>query len=223
MKNSYLIAGVILVVIILGVVLRGNKTEAPVAQPDGAENKVSGPLVDGSYNLQASSSVISWEGEYLTGLTENGTVKLSSGEFVIQNGLITSGEFIIDMDTIESIPHKDMLVTHLKADDFFGVKTYPTAKFIFKKMIPSSEEGAKVGRYVIAGDLLVRGITQPISFTTTLRSDRNELEATASFAINRADWEVKYNSASSFKDFGDKIIRDAVTIGLDLKGVKVIQ
>lgn len=223
MKNSYLIAGLVLVVVILGVFLRSKKIEAPLAIEKDFEKVGVTALVDGDYKLDTNNSVISWEGEFVNGMSEKGTFKLTSGQFTIKGGIIDSGEFEIDMNSIDSIPHKDRLVAHLKSADFFETETYPTAKFILKKMIPSSEEGAKVGRYVIAGDLVMKGITKPISFTTTLTGGQNGLNASASFAINRADWEVKYNSATFFKDLGDKIIRDAVTIGLDLKGTKVIQ
>lgn len=223
MKNSYLIAGLIIVVVLLGVFLRSQKTEAPVTDEKKSETGVVTALVDGTYKLDNKNSVISWEGEFVNGFSEKGTLKLTSGEFGVKDGLITSGQFEIDMNSIDSIPHKDRLVAHLKSADFFETETYPTAKFILKKMMASSEEGAKVGRYIIAGDLIMKGITKPVSFTTTLSSTQNGLSATASFAINRADWAVKYNSATFFKDLGDKIIRDAVTIGLDLKAVMVIQ
>lgn len=167
--------------------------------------------------------MINWEGEFVTGMSEKGTVGLKSGEFTVENGLITSGEFVIDMNQIDSTPTKEKLVTHLKSDDFFGVATYPTATFTLKSMAPTSEEGAKEGRYVVAGNLTVRGITKPISFTATFRTEGNTLTADASFAINRADWEIKYNSATFFQNLGDKIIRDAVVIGLDLQGERVIQ
>lgn len=223
MKN-YIIAGVVLVIVILGFVFMGNKTEAPLQQNENTEQGVVAALSDGQYRLNTEASAISWQGEYLTGLTEQGTVKLESGEVTVEGGLITGGEFTIDMSTIESEPHKEKLVSHLKSDDFFGVETNPTAKFVFKSMTPTSAEGAKTGRFVVAGDLTVKGITKPISFMTTLSTpSEGTLKATSELAINRADWEIKYNSASFFSDLGDKIIRDAVSIGLDLQAEKVIQ
>lgn len=222
MKNSYLISAIVIVAVLLGVFLRSTKTEAPIIVSSESAKSISA-VSDGSYELSISDSFISWEGEYLTSLSEKGTFKLSSGNLVVEGGLITSGEFTIDMNSIESIPYKDMLVNHLKSKDFFEVETYPTAKFVLKKMIPSSEEGAKIGRFVIAGDLTIKGITQPVSFIVTMTQDGKVLGATASFAINRADWEVKYNSPTFFKDLGDKIIRDAVSVGLDLKAVMVLQ
>lgn len=230
MKNSYIISFTIVAVAILGFVLAGRKTEAPMEKESVSEKEQvatnfegNANFTDGKYALDTSSSKILWEGEYLTGLKENGTVMLKSGEVTVEKGIIKSGSFVIDMNTIESIPHKDRLVSHLKNDDFFSVDTYPTATFVFKNITPTSEVGAEEGRFVIAGDLTVRGITKPISFMVTLSGSDEAIMARASFAINRADWEIKYNSPTFFGDLGEKIIRDAVSIGLDLKAYKVIE
>lgn len=224
MKNSYFIALAIVLVAIIGFMISSKKTEAPIKENIKVEDNSLGTILDGEYKLDTSSSTIYWEGEYLSGLKEGGTVKLSSGSIKVQDGQIMEGVFTVDMNTIDSVPHKDMLVNHLKSDDFFGVEVYPTAEFKLKKMVSSSDEGARSGRFVFAGDLSVRGITKPISFTATLSNNAsNELSAKASFAINRADWEIKYNSPTFFRNLGDKIIRDAVLIELDLKAQRVIQ
>lgn len=229
MNNSYIIAGTIVIVAILGFIIASKKTEAPLeknnvgSEQTGSQIEGNANFSDGKYTLDTENSKVLWEGEYLTGLKENGTVMLKSGEFEVSGGLITSGQFVLDMNTIESIPHKDKLVAHLKNDDFFSVETYPESVFVFKKMMPASEEGGSEGRFVIAGDLTVRGKTVPISFGATLSGADNSMSAMAEFAINRADWEIKYNSQTFFSDLGDKIIRDAVSIGLDLRAQKVIE
>ncbi len=226
MKNSYYIAGVIVIIAIVAFVFAGRKTEAPTSMVTGdtaSTTSASYVYTNGTYDLNTSSSAISWEGEYLSGLTEKGAVMLKSGSLKVENGLITGGNFVVDMNSIDSLPHKDLLVNHLKSNEFFGVETYPTATFVLKKMIPSSEEGAKEGRYVIAGDLTIRGITKPISFLATIKQEEGSLHSTALFAVNRADWEVKYNSPTFFSGLGDKMIRDAITIDLDLKADKVLQ
>lgn len=223
MKNTYLAAGVVILVAVLGFILVSKKTEAPLQQVETSNDNIVS-FSDGLYELDTSASAVSWEGEFLTGVSEKGTIGFKSGEFKVSQGFATSGEFVIDLNTIDSIPHKDRLVSHLKSDDFFGVASNPTAKFVLKKMVPSSEEGMRDGRYVFAGDLTIKGITEPISFTAVVTPENeNTLKATASFAINRADWEIKYNSPTFFSNLGDKIIRDAVVIGLDLKAQKVIQ
>lgn len=222
MKNSYIVVGAIILIAALVFIFNSKKTEAPVEQLEGTNQPVA--INSGEYKLDIEKSSLGWKGEFVTGMSEEGTVKLSSGSVVVENGAINSGEFVIDMNTIESIPLKEKLVAHLKNDDFFSVNKYPTAKFVLKTFAPSSDEGVKVGRYVISGNLTVRGIEKPISFmATVLPTEDGGLTATGSFAINRADWQVKYNSSSFFTNLGDKIIRDAVEITLDLKAQKVIQ
>lgn len=222
MKNSYIVVGLIVVIVALFFLFNSKKTEAPVE--DLSSDKVVSAISTGEYKLNTETSKIGWRGEFITGMSEEGIVKLSSGSVLVEEGVIKSGEFVIDMNTIESIPLKERLVAHLKSDDFFSVDKYPTAKFVLRSFAPSSEDGAKVGRYVVSGNLTVRGIEKPISFmATVVPTEDGSIKATGSFAINRADWEVKYNSSSFFTNLGDKVIRDAVEITLDLEAQKVIQ
>ena len=229
MKNTYIIAGLVVVVAVAAFAF-SRETKAPVEekvlnQENVATSTTTISTVDkGSYDIDTQASVITWHGEKIVGGGHTGTIKLSSGNFAIAENGAVSGEFTIDMNTIESDENIADLEKHLRSDDFFGVATYPTGKFTLKSVAASSEAGAAAGRYVFSGDLTLRGITKPVSFTATLDSDEaGNIYAKGSFAINRADWEVKFGSSSFFKDLGDKVIRDAVTIGLDLKGKKVIQ
>lgn len=222
MKNSYLIAGAIVIVIALFFVFSGRKSEAPVEESVVTEEAIT-VLIAGDYRLNTEESFVSWEGEYLTGLKEQGTVKLQSGNLTVSDGSIVGGEFVVDLNTITSEPYIERLVNHLKSDDFFGVETYPTAKFVLKTFEPTTGDGSSLGRYVIAGDMTIRDITLPISIIATVTEEDDTLIAKSSFALNRADWEIKYNSASFFSNLGDRVIRDAIVIGLDLKAQKVIE
>ena len=223
MKDSYIAGGVIILIIILGFIFANRGAEAPVKEE--LDNKItpSVTLSDGKYELDIASSTISWHGEYLKGLAEEGTVNLLSGNFIISENRVKEGSFEIDMNSIESTPHKDKLVEHLKNEDFFDVENFPTATFVLKGIISSDKAGFEGEQSIVNGDLTVKGITKPISFFVTITGDENNLHATASFSINRADWEIKYNSQSFFSNLGDKIINDIVTIGLDLNAQKVIQ
>jgi polyisoprenoid-binding protein YceI len=220
MNNSYLIAVVIVIVAIIGFVF-ARKSEAPVDTTE-SEQETAAAVIDGEYDINTASSFVGWKGEFVTGFSEVGKINLNSGKAVISEGSV-SGEFVIDMNSITSDPVKDRLIAHLKSDDFFSVEKFPTAKFELRSLTPSSEEGAKEGRYVVGGNLTVKGITKPISFLASFTEDGNTLNINAWFVINRADWEIKYGSATFFKNLGDKVIRDTVEITLDLKATKVIQ
>lgn len=220
MTNSYIIAGVIVVLVVAGILLVGRKTDAPMPE---ADSTALGTIViaDGAYTLDTAASIVNWQGEFATGLKKHdGTIKVKSGNVVVSQGLITSGSFEIDMQSIADDENTERLITHLKSDDFFSVATYPTAKFEITSFAPVNEKSAELGRYVVAGNLTIKGITKPISFLTTLSATETGLKASSSFAINRADWEVRYGSNSFFQGLGDKAIRDAVQIGLELTATK---
>lgn len=220
MNKTYYIVAAIIVIIVLGVFLRSNKTEAPIETP--AQNATSTSLAQGKYILDTESSYIKWGAEFVSGLKrEDGTVKLKSGNFEVTDDQIATGTFEIDMTTIADNQNKDRLVTHLKSADFFSVSEHPTAKFEITSFAPVNEETPLSGRYVLAGNLTVKGVSKPISFIAGIYSVDENLESNAEFAINRAEWDIKYNSSSFFQNLGDKAIRDAVEIGLVLKARKV--
>ncbi len=221
MKNTYLIIGLLIIVAVIAFVFWTKKTEAPVENSvDKNVSASSTPITVGSYKLNTETSKIGWKGEKITGSTEEGTVMLSGGDIEVNEDVIT-GYFGIDMNTITSNPNIEMLVKHLKNDDFFAVDKFPEAFFVLKSMTPSSPDSE--GRYLVSGDLTIKGITQPVSFIASVSSVDNEISATGSFALNRTLWDIKYGSSSFFGDLGDKAIRDAITITIDLKGTKVIQ
>ena len=221
MKNSYIIAGTVVLIVILGFIFANKDVEAPIENLE--ENISSVTFSDGLYELNISSSTLSWSGSYLKGITEEGTVNITSGNLIVSENKVKEGNFLIDMNSIKSIPHKDKLVEHLKSEDFFDVAKFPTADFVLKGIISSNENSSEVKPSIINGDLTVKGITRPISFFATITGDENNLYARASFSINRTDWDIRYNSQTFFGDLGDKIINDIVTIKLDLNAQKMIQ
>ena len=64
-------------------------------------------------------------------IKQHETEEMRGEPFVLQNGNITGGEFVIDMNSIACTDlegdSKGQLEGHLKSDDFFGVENHPTA------------------------------------------------------------------------------------------------
>ncbi|GET46147.1 YceI family protein [Capnocytophaga felis] len=170
----------------------------------------------------APTSVIEWVGTKPTG-KHNGTVNVTEGGVNTDNQTITSGKFIIDMNTITvsdlaAGDGKEDLEEHLKGtgkeeaeDHFFNVKKFPTATFELK-----SFDGTN-----IVGDLTIKGITKEVSFpaTVTVTDTEVNIESKA-FKINRVDFGVNYASKSVFGDLKDKFINDEMELVVKAKATK---
>jgi len=189
---SFLIKSGWLCMFLLGGVGIGSATYT-IAQPVGDTTGVQQIPID------SKRSIILWKGTEMwqTGKHE-GTVNLSEGYLSFENGQIIGGQFVADMNSIaitdipkhEPIPRRN-LRNHLKSDDFFYVEKYPTAEFKITKT-----EALKADSLKIWGDLSIRDVTKPISFTATKEEDKSsELVFNASFSIDRFEYNVSYQGS----------------------------
>ena len=158
-------------------------------------------------HLQASN--LQWEANTVVGAGHKGTLTFSSGEFTYKNNELVGGSFVVDMNTL-TVTDEDMdakgkakLEGHLKSDDFFAVKKFPTATLKLKT-VTKTQAG-----YKAEGDLTIKGITKPV----TVELLRTAAEGFAStVVINRTQYDIKYGSGSFFSNLGDKAIEDNFTI-----------
>lgn len=168
------------------------------------------------YEVTNETAIINWEGKSPLH-TNNGTIKLSGELFADENG-VTSGTFIIDINSISANNsdegEKLSLESHLKgleaegADDFFNVNKYPTGKFEIVSITPTEQVGANS---IVKGNLTLKDITKEISFPATISMAEGTVNVTTDqFTINRLDWGINYNSKSVFKNLGDKFIDDNI-------------
>ena len=170
-----------------------------------------------SITIQPTSSHIEWHAEKVTG-SHHGTVHLLEGSMKIQGNELHSGEFIIDMSSIEcedlSGGSKAKLENHLKSPDFFDVQNHPNAKFVITSVKQHSEDPAY--NKFITGDLSIKGITHSISFPARVEVKDAKLAAYGEMTIDRTKYNVRYGSASFFSDLGDKAIMDEFTLKINL-------
>lgn len=160
-----------------------------------------------SYSVDTKLSTLKWTGKKVAG-EHYGTIALKSGSFEIKSDKIVSGTFIIDMNSIinsdlESEEYNAKLVGHLKSDDFFGVKTYPTAKLEITGSTPFKNGEAKVN-----GKLTIKNITMPTEFS--VKKDGKTYNAT--ITVDRTKYNIRYGSGSFFDSLGDNMIYDDFTL-----------
>jgi polyisoprenoid-binding protein YceI len=145
------------------------------------------------YSVDTTASELKWTGYHLAKSYEHtGSVKLKSGKVSVEKGLITSGEFVIDMTSLTNTDVTDTdkngkLVGHLKSPDFFDVANNPEAKLVITKSVAAGN-----GTLKTTGDLTIRGITKPIEFETKLKENGKQIEAIADLKIVRTDFNVMY-------------------------------
>lgn len=170
-------------------------------------------------NVDLTTSVLNWKGSKPTG-DHNGTVSLKSGGILIEDGVLTAGEFVIDMNTIVNLDMKGKkgatnIEGHLKSADFFEVAVYPTAKFVITKV----EENA--GKLSVTGNLNIKDVTKSITIPAMLSEvDGSYIFKSDNFNIDRADFNVKYKSKKFFDNLKDKFVNDLVEMSFEVKASK---
>ena len=159
--------------------------------------------------VSVKSSSITWVGKKVTG-KHSGTIDLKDGFFEMENGNITGGGFVIDMNSIACTDlegdSKGQLEGHLKSDDFFGVENHPTAKLVITNAVKDGNS------YTVTGDLTIKETTEPISFDLQQAGDN----FTTTLTIDRSKYNVRYGSGSFFDNLGDKTIYDDFTLDINL-------
>ncbi|MDO9136787.1 MAG: YceI family protein [Lutibacter sp.] len=155
-----------------------------------------------NFKVNVENSKLTWKGYKPTG-DHTGTITLASGNIALKNNKLTGGSFVANMSTIKDNDGSAKLEGHLKNADFFDVTVFPTAKFDITK---TEAKGAKIQ---VTGNMTIKGITKQITFPASLAVNKDNVTLTSdTFQINRADFNVKYNSKTFFSDLKDKFIND---------------
>ena len=111
----------------------------------------------------------------------------SSMQFDAKAPQHASTNFAMDVNSLSL--SKPSLKNIILGEDLFYASKYKTANF---KSTSFKDLGN--GQYNIAGNLTLRGITKPVSFSTTLKpsaSNANLLDVQSSAVINRSDFGMK--------------------------------
>ena len=172
-------------------------------------------LQDGEYRIDRDQSIIEWVGRN-PNTKHFGTVRFSDGQIHIEDNAIT-GSAEIDMNSIENLSLEGdelqpVLVSHLKSEDFFLVKLFPTAKVIINGGRLAKAPYLSSPNYEVDGTLDLRGIKANISFSATItRSNGGDLVAEAHFDIDRTRWNVIYGSTRFFEHIGMHMVFDIIS------------
>ena len=164
--------------------------------------------------VDVTKSVVNWTGKKVTG-QHHGTIGIKEGNLEVNDGNITAGKIVMDMNSIANVDLTDAesngkLMGHLKSDDFFSVATYPTSELVITKVESNGNS------HNLTGNLTIKGITNPVTFPATSSKDGNNTVYKGTLAVDRSKYNVRYGSKSFFDDLGDKVINDEFTLDFNL-------
>jgi polyisoprenoid-binding protein YceI len=171
-------------------------------------------LVENTIKVDVAKSTINWKGYKPTG-SHNGIISLTSGELIMEEGVIKGGSFMVNMLTIKDADGSEKLEGHLKSADFFEIEVYPTSTFEIKN---SSIED---GKTILTGDITIKGITKQLTFSAVVTETEGTVTLTSeTIQINRTDFNVKYKSKSFFNDLKEKFINDEFDLQVTILATK---
>ena len=151
--------------------------------------------------LDKKASSLVWTGTKVTG-KHYGKIFFKDVKIKNNKGSLVGSEFIVDMNsmTVDDLSGDwaKKFLTHIKSDDFFEVKKYPTAKFVIDSVTTRK----------MNGKLTIKGKTHPVSFYYKKRGNTY----TGKFSFDRTKFNMIYGSKSFFKSLGDKAINNEVNL-----------
>ena len=164
-----------------------------------------------------------WLGSKSMGSDHKGLISLKEGNVVISDNIIISGEIVIDMSSITCTDitdstYSNMLVRHLKSDDFFAVEKFPLASM--KLISTKKTNNNPTNNYLVKADLTILDITHSIEFPLTITISNQGAEAEGILDIDRAKYGIKYKSKSWYDDLGDNFINDIFSLYFHLIAIK---
>ena len=162
------------------------------------------------FEIVNAQSNIDWIGRKVTG-SHNGTIAIKKGTLSLTDGKLSDGAFAIDTTSIKILDVTDpatnaQFAGHLASDDFFSIEKYPEAN-----MEISSVSGDE-----IHGNLTIKGITQPVSFTAAINTNDDTLTATGKIVIDRTKYDMKFRSGNFFQNLGDNLIYNDFDLNINI-------
>lgn len=169
-----------------------------------------------TYTVDKSASTLKWKGYHKGGFDPRFGTLQSEGTVAVENGEITGGTFIIDINSIQTDENSvDVAKTggktaadldaHLKNEDFFEADKYPTAKFEITNISDFDEsknssviEGAT---HIISGNLTIKDKTVNVTFPAKVVIIDDNVNLDSKFTINRQDWGLTYGTEGDPKDW----------------------
>jgi polyisoprenoid-binding protein YceI len=179
------------------------------------------PAFAANYTVDGAHSRVGFGVKHMMVTTVKGDFKKFSGTVVIDDADLTKSTVKVEIETASVDTGVGKRDEHLKSAEFFDVAKFP-------KMTFASTSVAKAGdKLSIAGDLMLHGVTKPV--TLTVEGPSKEWTnpwgqvvrgASATTKINRKDFGLSWGPVT---EAGAVVVGDEVSIELELELTKVVE
>lgn len=168
----------------------------------------------GTWVLDPAHSEVTFSVRHMMISKVRGTFGIKDATLIApENPLEARVEANVDVTSIDT--NDEGRDAHLRSADFFDADNHPQMIF--------TSTGARVedGDFLVDGDLTIRGISKPVSFTFDFGGfgedpyGNYKAGASATTVINREDFGLTWNAAL---ETGGVLVGKDVTITLDLQG-----
>jgi polyisoprenoid-binding protein YceI len=218
MNNKKSLAYLILIIAPLFSACRGPVEKEK--QNDASASFVPSTLIGNEkYVIDKKESVVTWKCSmaFADKGGHHGYVFISKGELMIEKGQLEGGTVEVDMNTITDESHRNdnNLIEHLKSPDFFEVEKFPISTFAITRVESVNDGNAKV-----TGVLIIKGISQTITFPAKIEVKEGIVNANGKVVIDRTQWDVRYKSGKFFANLANEAISDSIEFDMKIVAKK---
>ena len=166
----------------------------------------------GTWSLDAAHSNVEFAVKHLM-------IAKVKGRFSEVNGTLTADlanpakfELDVSIDVASIDTRQAQRDAHLRSGDFFDAETYPTIKFVGKRLEGGADE------FKLTGDLTIKGITKEVTLDVTNEGTATDpwggsrIGFSARGKIDRRDFGLTWNQAL---EAGGFVVGDEIRISVD--------
>jgi polyisoprenoid-binding protein YceI len=176
------------------------------------------PIPAGAYNIDPAHSIIGFDVRHLEINWVEGRFKDFKGTVNFDDKDVTKSNVTFTAQIASVDTGVDARNAHLRTPDFFDAAQFPEMKFVSTKVEKKGKD-----KYILFGDLTIKGVTKSVSFPFTLTGAVKDpwggtrFGINAETVINRRNYGITYGHplAEGGLDVGDNI-----TVKLQLEAVK---
>jgi polyisoprenoid-binding protein YceI len=150
-----------------------------------------------TFTVNAQKSKVDWVGSKKSDF-HTGYFPVKSGAVQVDGGKLVGGSFVIDVAGLKVTDEGGgaKLQGHLSSGDFFDISKFGEATFTINKV-----DYINADRATIKGDLSLKGIKAPVTFTAIIRNaDDKGFFAEAFFPFDRTVFGINYGVGMVDKD-----------------------